>query len=477
MAVTELCDLSATEARFLIGAKAISPVELMDSCLQRIEKVNGPVNGVVAVDAQARAMAAAAEATVMRGDLLGPLHGLPIGIKDLLDTRGLRTTYGSPMHAEQVPERDDSIVANLRAKGALVFAKTNTPEWGAGGNTFNPVYGVSGNPFAPALTCGGSSGGSAIALSLGMMPIAHGSDNAGSLRIPAAFCGVVGMRPTAGVVASEGRPAGLSHLPVQGPMARSVADTRMLLSAMATCDAMDPLATPLRDDASPLPADLSRLRVAFSEDLGFAPIEESLRHTFRARAAQFRTAFRSAEEATPDFGSAERVYDILRAINYVGMYAEKMRQQPDKWGRLVADNLRDAAGFTFEDAGWAHMEQARIYRRAQQFFERYDVLITPTVGVHPWPKHDIYPATVNGAPMRHYFAWVGLTYAITLINHPCISIPCGVDAQGLPFGLQIIGRRNGDFEMMRVAQALEGVMARLPGCGRPLPDLGALSAM
>lgn len=474
--MTELCDLSATEARFLIGAKAISPVELMASCLRRIEQVNGPVNGVVALDDQARAMARAAEAAVMRGDALGPLHGLPVGIKDLIDTRGLRTTYGSPLHADQVPEHDDPIVANLRAQGALVFAKTNTPEWGAGGNTFNPVYGVSGNPFAPALTCGGSSGGSAIALSTGMMPIAHGSDNAGSLRIPAAYCGVVGMRPTAGVVASAGRPAGLSHLPVQGPMARTVADTRMLLSAMATCDPIDALATPLRDDAPPFPADLSSLRLAFSADLGFAPLEDGLRATFLDRVGQFRAAFRSAEEATPDFGPVERVYDILRAVNYVGMYAQKMREQPDKWGRLVAENLRDAAQFSVEDAGWALMEQTRIYRRVQQFFERYDVLVTPTVGVHPWPKHDIYPTTVNGQPMRHYFAWVGLTYAITLINHPCISIPCGLDEKGLPFGLQIVGRRNGDFEMMRVAQALEGLLARLPGSGRPLPDLTAFSA-
>ena len=211
----QVCDLTASEARRRIGSKELSPVELLESCLSRIEQVNPPVNGVVAIayDA-ARADAKAAEAAVMSGAELPPLHGLPVGIKDLVDTKGLTTTFGSEIFRHNVPEADEALVANLRAQGANVFAKTNTPENGAGGNTFNPVYGVSGNPFAPALTCGGSSGGSAIALAAGMMPLAHGSDNAGSLRIPASFCGVVGMRPTAGVVASDKRSIGMTHFPV-----------------------------------------------------------------------------------------------------------------------------------------------------------------------------------------------------------------------------------------------------------------------
>jgi Asp-tRNA(Asn)/Glu-tRNA(Gln) amidotransferase A subunit family amidase len=470
------CDLSACEARFLIGSKQLSPVDLLESCLERIGEVNHAVNGVVAIDERgARRAAADAEAAVMRGDALKPLHGLPVGVKDLNDTAGLRTTYGSLAYAQHVPEKDEHLVANLRTQGAIVFAKTNTPEWGAGGNTFNPVYGVSGNPFAPHLTCGGSSGGSAIALSLGMMPLAHGSDNAGSLRIPAAFCGVVGMRPTAGIVASDKRSPGLSHLPVQGPMARSAEDAMMLFQAMATSASIDPLATPLPGAATAAPADLSRLRVAISDDLGFAPIEKALRDTFERKVEAFRSCFNATDHAAPEMGEARLVYEILRAVNYVGMYARK-GQDEGRGARLVAQNLEHASRFTLEDAGWATVEQARIYRRVQVFFEQFDLLITPTVGVHPWPKHEIYPATVDGRAMENYFDWVALTYGVTLINHPSISIPCGFDDRGTPFGIQLVGRRNSDLQLFGIAIALERLLQRHAETKRPIPDMARLRA-
>ena len=465
------CDLSASEARFLIGAKQLSPVELLTSCLARIEDANEAVNGVVAIDKEgARAAAERAEKAVLAGEELGPLHGLPIGIKDLNDTAGLRTTYGSRLYEQHVPAEDEHLVANLRRKGAIVFAKTNTPEWGAGGNTFNPVYGVSGNPFDVSLTCGGSSGGSAIALSLGMMPLAHGSDNAGSLRIPAAYCGVVGFRPTAGIVASEKRLIGLSHLPVQGPMARTSEDVRLLLRAMATSASIDALATPL-DEKDDAPVDVSRLKVAFSQDLGFAPCEEGLRRTFDERTAAFASIFRETAVAHPDFGEVRRVYEILRAVNYIGMFADRQKDKPRQWGPLVQQNLDHAARFSLEDASLAFIEQNRIYQRVQAFFREFDLLITPTVGAYPWPKQDMYPAEIGGEPIANYFDWVGLTYAITLINHPCISIPCGRDDRGLPFGLQIIGRRNADLHLVRVAEAIEKVLAPSPALARPLPDL------
>lgn len=469
------CDLTATEARRMIGAKELSPVELIESCLSRIETANPPVIGVVAVDHDAaRARAKAAEAQVMAGDELPALHGLPVGIKDLVETKGLRTTYGSQMFRDNVPEADDALVANLRARGANVFAKTNTPEHGAGGNTFNPVYGVSGNPFDPARTCGGSSGGSAIALATGMMPLAHGSDNAGSLRIPAAFCGVVGMRPTAGVVASDRRSIGLTHFPVQGPMARTAEDTLLMLKAMATSDPVDPLAS-LVDWSLDRPVDLSSLRVATSEDLGFAPIEDDLRATFRQCVSAFAANFRETAEASPDMGNVQYVYEVLRASHYIGMYAEKERDHPGQWGPLVAQNLEHAARFSIRDVGMALAEQTVIYRRAQELFAEFDILITPTVGVSPWPKHKVYPATVNGRPMANYFEYVGLTYAITLLNHPAISIPCGTDRHGMPFGIQLVGRRNEDLRLMHVACALEKVLAGDPATRRPVPDLDALS--
>lgn len=468
------CDLSASEARFLIGAKQLSPVELLASCLARVEEVNTAVNGVVAIDeAGARAAAQRAEKAVLDGEDLAPLHGLPVGVKDLNDTAGLRTTYGSRLYENHVPAADEHIVANLRGQGAVVFAKTNTPEWGAGGNTFNPVYGVSANPFDVRVTCGGSSGGSAIALSTGMMPLAHGSDNAGSLRLPAAYCGVVGFRPTAGIVASEKRLIGLSHLPVQGPMARTSADVGLMFRAMATSAGIDPLATPLAAGGG-RPVDPSTLRVAFSQDLGFAPCEPGLRRIFDARTAAFASMFRSTAVAHPDLGEVRLVYEVLRAVNYIGMFADRQKSRPKQWGPLVQQNLDHASRFTIEDAALAFVEHNRIYQRAQAFFEEFDLLITPTAGAYPWAKHDMYPAEIDGRPIANYFDWVGLTYGITLINHPCISIPCGLDDRGLPFGLQIVGRRNTDLHLIEVATAIERVLARSPELGRPLPDLAAL---
>ena len=312
--MTEPCDLAARDARALIGAKKLSPVELAESCIARVEAVDHAVNAMVSPDFErARAAARAAEAAVMRGDQLGALHGLPVGIKDLENTAGLRTTFGSPIFANNVPAADDRTVASLRAAGAIVLGKTNTPEFGAGANTRNAVYGATGNPFDPARSAAGSSGGSAVALASGMVPLASGSDMGGSLRNPAAFCGIVGFRPTPGLVATEMHGMGWSPLAVNGPMARTVGDVALMLSAMVSDDARDPLATtvhgrPVRraDDFSPLPEiDLSRLRVAVTADFGFAPTERVVREAFADKTKKFRHVFARAEDATPDCAGAD----------------------------------------------------------------------------------------------------------------------------------------------------------------------------
>jgi len=298
--MSEACDLDALEARRLMAHKRLSPVELLESCIRRIEAVDGTVNAMVARSFErARTEARAAEAAILAGDPLGPLHGLPMGVKDLNVTEGLRTTFGSVLYAEHVPDADERIIRDLRAAGAIVAGKTNTPEFGAGANTVNEVYGATRNPFDPALTVAGSSGGSAAALATGMAPICTGSDTGGSLRTPASFCGIVSIRGTPGLVPSDRRVLGLTTYNVQGPMARTVADASLMLAAMAADDGCDPLATPVDADQFEQveELDLSSLRVAVSEDLGFAPVDERVRGVFRERVGAFRHLF--ARRATP----------------------------------------------------------------------------------------------------------------------------------------------------------------------------------
>ena len=318
--MNELSDLSATELRQLMAERAISPVEILDQCLARIASVNPAVNAVVTLDENgARAAARIAEAAILRGDDLGPLHGIPVLIKDTQDTAGLRTTYGSPLFADHIPTADQGSVARLRAAGAIIFGKTNTPEWAAGGNTRNPVHGATGNPFDPTRSAAGSSGGSAVALACGMAPLASGSDTGGSLRNPAAYAGVVGMRPSYGLVASERRAFGWSSLSTDGPMARNVSDTALMLSVMASDDARDPLAYALPGESvrgradrwiAPQAADLAKLRVGFTEDFGFAPTERAIRHVFRDRVARISPLVAACPEGAPDCSGADDAFAV-----------------------------------------------------------------------------------------------------------------------------------------------------------------------
>ena len=418
-----------------------------------------------------------AEDAVRRGERLGILHGLPVAVKDIMRTEGITTTFGSPHFRSHVPEADDAIVASIRREGGIVFAKTNLPEWSAGGNSINPVYGVSGNPFAPDLTCGGSSGGSAVALATGMTPLAVGSDNAGSVRIPASFCGVVGLRPSPGRVPSDNAAVSLLHLLVSGPMGRDVGDTWMLFSAIADFDSRDVLSIPLGPDyRHPLePLDLSRLRVAITPDLGFAPIEPDLKSLFVERAQTLSGFFKSVREDPPDFEGVERAYDILRAVLFSGTYLEQHRREPGWWGELVSGNVERALRYDMADVGWAFRHHTTLYRQFQEYFNDIDLLICPTMGVRPWPKYELFPRRIGDRQLEGYFDWVAMTYAITLVGHPSISIPSGVDSQGLPFGVQIVGPRHGDVFLMRAALAIEQALAVDPALGRPMPDLGLLA--
>ena len=482
----EPCDLSATELRRLIGARALSPVELLDSCLARIARVNPAVNAVVTLDGdRAREAAREAEAAVMRGDALGPLHGLPIAIKDTEDTAGLRTTYGSPLFADHVPERDLGVVARVRAAGAIVLGKTNTPEWAAGGNTRNTVHGATGNPFDPTRSAAGSSGGSGVALACGMAPLASGSDTGGSLRNPAAYSGIVGLRPSPGLVPNEKRAFGWFSLSVNGPMAREVGDAALLLSAMAGDDARDPLAYTLPGEpvrgrperyAPPPEVRLETLRVAFTEDFGFAPTEAQIRRVFRTRVAALAPLFGRVAEATPDCDGADDSFAVLRASLFLSNHINTYRERPEMLGSNIRANVEEGLRYDLEEYGRAAAAQTRIYRNFVEFFTGFDVLISPTITLSPRPWRELYPAEIDGVATRSYFHWLALAYAVTLAGNPAISIPLGVDEAGLPFGLQIVGPRGGDAFVLGVAAALEAACADDPALRRPMPDLDRLAA-
>ena len=472
--MTELCDLKATELRWLIGAKEISAVELLESCLRRIDTVNPTLNAVTAtcID-RAEAEAKIAEEAVMKGETLGSLHGLPIGIKDLNETAGLRTTWGSPLYADHIPEKDERMVAALRQAGAIIVGKTNVPEFGAGANTKNPVYGPTGNPFDPKRICGGSSGGSAVALATSMLPLCTGSDTGGSLRIPAAFCGVVGFRPSPGLVPSERRQLGWTPISVQGPMGRTVEDTLLLLSAQVGSDRHDPLSGCA--DPATLSAitslDLSSLRVAVSEDLGFAPVEQRIRETFRERIGIFSSVFKACEARDPDMRNADEAFETIRALNFLAAHKERYEIHRDKLGPNIIANYEQGLEMSAADVAYGHAEQTRIYRAFQRFFEDVDILISPTVSVSPFPLEQHYATHIDDIEMRTYFHWLALTYGLTLTGHPCISIPCGLEPTGTPFALQICGPVRADKFVLDVAYALEQHLASDPRTARPLPDL------
>lgn len=475
--MAELCDLSAVELRQLIGRKSISPVELLESCLRRIEAVNPALNAITAtcID-RAKAEAKAAENAVLAGDELGPLHGLPIGIKDLNETAGLKTTWGSPIYRDYVPEKDERMVAAVRRAGAIVVGKTNVPEFGAGANTNNPVWGPTGNPFDPARICGGSSGGSAVALATSMLPTCTGSDTGGSLRIPAAFCGVVGFRPSPGLVATERRPLGWTPISVQGPMGRSVADTLLLLRAQVSDDSRDPLAARVdpAEFAELAPVDLSRLRVAVSEDFGGIPLDPRIRATFRERVDLIKSAFKSCVKRDPDMTGADEAFGIVRALNFLAAHKERYEKHRDKLGPNIVANYEQGLAMSAADAARGLLMQTRIYRAFQDFFREVDLLICPTVSIPPFPVEQRYCAEIDGQKLPTYYAWLAPTYYLTLPAHPSISIPCGLEPTGTPFALQLCAPARKDKFLLAAAAAVEALLQRDPRTARPVPDIEKL---
>jgi amidase len=484
--MTKPCDLSAVEAQAALRARTLSPVDLVESSIRRIELVDHAVNAFSARSfIAARAAARRAETALMRGDTCGPLHGLPLGVKDLIDAEGLPTTFGSSLFADNIATRDEAIVGMLKRAGAIVIGKTNVPEWGAGGNTRNALHGVTGNPFDPTKSAAGSSGGSAVALATGMVPLATGSDTGGSVRNPAAYCGVVGFRPSPGLIASDSRNMAWLQISQLGPMARTLDDLCLMLSSMLEPDARDPLSAIFHAggdrtalaSAALAPADLSTLRVATTTDFGFAPTEQRIAATFAAKIATVQSAFRSVTQAHPDCRDADDVFAILRAVAFLGRHRELVEQHPDAVGSNVRDQVAEGLRYSAADVARALSLQTDMYRRWQTFFRDVDIILAPTVTISPRPWRELYPAMIDGRPTRSYYHWLALAYAATNVGHPVVALPCGLDRNSMPFGIQVIGRRGGDRDVLAIARALETAFARHPETRRPIPDITRLAAM
>ncbi len=456
----DLCFTPATTLVDLYRRRKVSPLEVMRAVLARIERVNPPLNAYVTVAAE-QALAAARKATAQaagRGARLGPLHGVPVSIKDLTPTKGIRTTWGSKIHEHHVPDEDALIVQRLKAAGAIVVGKTNTPEFGAGANTFNAVFGATRNPWNPALTCGGSTGGGGVALATGLAPLAQGSDLGGSLRLPAAFCGVVGFRTSPGLVPNWPTPLTWDTYSVVGPMARTVADAALMLSTIAGPDPRVRVSYPV--DGRAFTAAVRRpsvkgLRIAWSADLGVTPVDDEVRRVCQEATHVFRRLGARVEEAHPDLGELLDVVQVSRGLGMVARHAERVAKHRDLMQENLVKNVDYGLTLRSADVARAELARTQLWQRAHDFFQTYDLVLCPTAAVQPFPVETMYPTAVNGVPMANYIQWVLLTYAFTILGVPAISVPCGFSVQGLPVGLQIAGRWRDEPTVLRAAAAFE----------------------
>jgi amidase len=453
---SELCDMNAVDLAGRLARKEVSAREVMAAHLAQIERINPKVNAIVTLVAeQAMAGAARADEAIMRGDPVGALHGLPVAHKDLVDTAGIRTTRGSPFYRDHVPTMDALIVTRIRAAGGITVGKTNTPEFGAGSQTFNTVFGATRNPYDLTRTCGGSSGGAATAVACRMLPLADGSDAGGSLRNPPAFCNVVGLRPSPGRVASES--TSWTPISVSGPIARTVGDVALFLSAIAGPDRRSPL-TIAEDPArfrAPLGREFKGVRVAWWRGLGGIPFQPEIRRVVEANRKVFEDLGCVVEEAEPDFSGLDEAFPVLRfAANYA-QFAPLVKQRPEWVKDTIKFEVAQAERATAADVGRALTRQARMYDDSRRFFERYDYFILPVTQVEPFDVNTPYPTEIAGTAMTTYIDWMRSCWYVTMMSNPAISVPAGLSATGLPVGLQIVGRHRDEWSVLQLAHAFE----------------------
>jgi amidase len=458
MSTSELCFLPAVELAHRLRTRELSAVEVMQAHLTQIDRVNPQVNAIVTLlPERALAGAEAADAALLRGDDVGPLHGLPIAHKDLVPTAGIRTTSGSPIYADHVPDQDALIVERLRAAGAITIGKTNVPEFGAGSQTFNPVFGATRNPYDLSKTCGGSSGGAAVALACGMLPIADGSDMGGSLRNPAGYCNVVGLRPSPGRVPSWPSEALWSPLSVEGPMARTVADVALMLSAIAGPDSRAPLsiAEPGARFAAPLERDFVGIRVAWSRDLGGLPVDARVTSTIDAQRHTFEALGCVVEDAEPDWSGADEVFKTFRALSFERGLGPLLDTHRELLKDTVVWNIEAGRRLTGPQIAAAERARAGLYQRLHTFLQRYQFLVLPVSQVPPFDLDQPYITEIDGAKLETYIDWMRSCYYVSATGLPAISVPCGFTADGLPVGVQIVGRHQDEWGVLQLAHAFE----------------------
>ena len=455
MSEGEICYMTAAEMADRIRKKDLSAVEVMEAHLARIEEVNPRVNAIVTLLPE-RAMegARAADEALAKGVSVGPLHGLPVAHKDLALTKGIRTTFGSSIFRDFVPEADALIVERLKAAGAVTVGKTNTPEFGAGSQTFNEVFGETLNPYDTTKTSGGSSGGAAAALAQGMLPIADGSDMGGSLRNPASFCNVVGLRPSPGRVPTW--PDVVPHpLSVEGPMARTVGDVALMLSAIAGPDPRSPLSIsePANIFSRPLDRNFRGTKIAWSRDLGGLPRDNRIADVIEGARPVFEALGCEVVNAEPNLKDADEVFKTLRAWRFELAYGGLLKEHREEMKDTVVWNIEEGIGLRGPKVGWAEKRRAELYHEARGFMDAHEFLVLPVVQVPPFDAALRYPTEINGEPMETYIDWMKSCYLVTVMGLPAISVPCGFTPEGLPIGIQIVGRPRDDLGVLQLFPA------------------------
>ena len=471
---TELVARSAVELADALQRRELGAEELCHAYLARIDALNPVVNAIpTLVPEDALRHARALDAAPVSQRAAQPLFGLPIAIKDLVLTKGIRTTFGSPLYADHVPVADELFVERLKAAGAIIVGKTNTPEFGAGSQTFNPVFGATRNPYDLARTCGGSSGGAAAALACDMLPLADGSDLGGSLRNPASFCNVVGFRPSPGRVPNWPKQLSSEPWSVSGPMARNVADCALLLSVMAGPDPRVPisLGEPGAAFRVPLERDFRGVRIAWSPDLGGFPVDHAVTTVLERALPGFTDLGATLATATPDLSDAADIFSTFRAFMFRLKLGEDYARAAEKMKETVRWNVEQGLRLSVDDLARASIAHSALLERVAAFFDDYDFLICPAAQVPPFPIEQEWVSSINGVELPTYLDWMGVCWAITVTGCPAISVPAGFTDDGLPVGVQIVGRRWADLAVLQLARAFETATGH--GLRKPRIDAGS----